>query len=141
MKKIVISRNVIFNGHEGWNWDDSHKEALQSNIDWGDIDDNEDMVETDDELIQTAGAAPINEGLADDVQLEADQTETSTAAAPEADQTETSTAAAPRVRRPPQWLNDFDSGEGLSDDENLSNFALFVDADPLSYAEAVKSST
>ncbi|KAJ8617546.1 hypothetical protein MRB53_013732 [Persea americana] len=138
-KKIVSSRDVIFNEHEGWTWDDSHKEALQSNLDWGDRDDNEDMEETDDKLIQTASTAPNNEGLADDAQLEADQTKTSTVAAPEADQTETSTVAAPRVYRPPQWMNDFDSGEGLSEDENLGNFALFVDADPLSYAEAVKS--
>jgi hypothetical protein len=44
-----------------------------------------------------------------------------------------------RSRQPPIWLRDYDSGEGFSDEDHQGNFALFVDADPLSYEDAARS--
>ncbi|KAI5410842.1 hypothetical protein KIW84_056110 [Lathyrus oleraceus] len=42
-----------------------------------------------------------------------------------------------RVRRPPAWMNDYVSGEGLSDDE--AHLAIMVSTDPLSFEEAVET--
>ncbi|KAI5411909.1 hypothetical protein KIW84_056832 [Lathyrus oleraceus] len=49
----------------------------------------------------------------------------------------------PRVRRTPSYLNDFISGDGLSDEEkdvqtHLALFASVVHSDPISFDEAVK---
>ena len=40
-------------------------------------------------------------------------------------------------RRPPTWMGDYVSGEGMSEDE--VNMALVVPTDPLYFEEAVKS--
>jgi len=44
-----------------------------------------------------------------------------------------------RSRQPPVWLCDYDSGEGFSNEDHQGNFALFIDADPLSYEDAARS--
>ncbi|KAJ6287668.1 hypothetical protein OIU78_000017, partial [Salix suchowensis] len=44
-----------------------------------------------------------------------------------------------RSHQPPVWLSDYECGEGLSDGDHQGNFALYVDADPLSYEVAAQS--
>lgn len=49
-----------------------------------------------------------------------------------------------RIRRPPSWMQDYVSGEGISKDENVTDensafLALYIDSEPISYDEAVKS--
>ena len=45
-----------------------------------------------------------------------------------------------RIRRPPRWMDDYESGEGFSKDENITCVALFAGGDPIHYTEAAKSS-
>ncbi|CAL2240195.1 unnamed protein product [Prunus armeniaca] len=45
-----------------------------------------------------------------------------------------------RTRRAPRWLTDYVSGEELIYEENGVHFALFIDRDPITFDEAVKSS-
>ncbi|KAL8096471.1 hypothetical protein AgCh_037437 [Apium graveolens] len=50
------------------------------------------------------------------------------------------TRAERRNRRTPVWMQDYESGEGLSDEENLQNVALFIDnEDPINYEDAASS--
>nr|CAN78839.1 hypothetical protein VITISV_036971 [Vitis vinifera] len=44
-----------------------------------------------------------------------------------------------RVRRPPVWMRDYEMGEGLSEEEDETNLALFASGDPFYFEEAVKS--
>ena len=46
-----------------------------------------------------------------------------------------------RTRRPPAWMSDYETGQGLSDEErvNITHLALFTNSDPMTYEEAVKS--
>jgi hypothetical protein len=44
-----------------------------------------------------------------------------------------------RIRRPPGWMQDYISSEGLSEEDDYAFLALYAGSDPLSYAEAVKS--
>lgn len=46
----------------------------------------------------------------------------------------------PRQRRPPGWMTNYVSGEELSDDDNIAQFALFTGSDPNTFDDAVKSS-
>lgn len=33
-KKIVISRDVIFEEHKAWDWSDNHQETIMANLEW-----------------------------------------------------------------------------------------------------------
>ena len=44
-----------------------------------------------------------------------------------------------RTRRPPIWMRDYESGEGLSSEEDIAHLAMFANSDPTSYVDAVKS--
>ena len=39
-QKVLISRDVIFNEEESWPWDDSYAEAIQTPLDWSDVDED-----------------------------------------------------------------------------------------------------
>ena len=46
-----------------------------------------------------------------------------------------------RQRRPPAWMQDYESGQGLFEEEvsNIAYLALSVDSDPISFEDAVKN--
>lgn len=45
-----------------------------------------------------------------------------------------------RICRPPMWMNDYESGEGLSEEEVFQNFVLFTSpSDPATFEEAIHS--
>lgn len=44
-----------------------------------------------------------------------------------------------RIRKPPIWMQDYESGEGLSEEEDANNLVMFTCADPVTFEEAVKS--
>ena len=44
-----------------------------------------------------------------------------------------------RNRRPPVWMGDYETGEGLSEEDNEAQLSLFADADPIYFEKAVKS--
>jgi len=48
---------------------------------------------------------------------------------------------AAKPRRPPTWMQDYESGQGLSKEEvsNIAYLALSVDSDPISFEDAVKN--
>lgn len=43
-----------------------------------------------------------------------------------------------RGRREPTWMTDYETGEGLSDDENLNAMMMVTENDPTTFEEAVK---
>jgi len=43
-----------------------------------------------------------------------------------------------RVRRTPSWMIDFETGEGLSDEDDLNVMLMLTTDDPLTYKEVVK---
>ena len=44
-----------------------------------------------------------------------------------------------RVRRVPSWMQDYETGEGLSEEEDLNAMMIHTEADPITFEEAVKS--
>ncbi|MCI01736.1 retrovirus-related pol polyprotein from transposon tnt 1-94, partial [Trifolium medium] len=51
---------------------------------------------------------------------------------------QSSISEAQRQRRRPFWMNDYESGGELSDEDTIAHFALFTGSDPILFAEAVK---
>ena len=50
-----------------------------------------------------------------------------------------SNSNAARNRRPPGWMSDYETGEGLSEEEHEVQLAMFAAIDPIYFEEAVKS--
>ncbi|KAL8155990.1 hypothetical protein AgCh_001157 [Apium graveolens] len=113
-KKIIISRDVVFEEDGQWIWEKSSKEDNMFDLDWED----EKSEERDDSSNDTG------EENADD------------------GSEETSPEIEPRNRRASRWMNDYIPGECLSDEEeeeqtHLVLFAHVVHSDPTSFDEAV----
>lgn len=122
-KRIIVSRDVIFEEEKQWTWDQSHDEQLIVDLDSGDYENNQDLNEVDE-----AGSEEDSEEIEENVPSHSGH------AVSGPSQSE------PRVRKASNWMKDYVSGEGLSEEENDVNFTLFAYADPLNFKEAVKSS-
>lgn len=119
-KKIVISRDVIFEEDKAWDWSANHQETIMADLEWEKIEE----------------ADPGN-----DNNVEESETNETTLESEEPDhnnQTDTP-AIEGRVRRPPVWMSDYVSGDSLSEEEGMVHLALFAEFDPINYEEAVKS--
>ena len=123
--KIIVSRDVVFEEDQQWNWDDGHKQAILAELEW----ETEEETEVEDE----------GDGEESEVNEEYGETE------PEYDggniSNEEHLPSEIRARRPPVWMRDYETEQGLSDEEhvNQAHLALFTDGDPISFAEVVKS--
>lgn len=153
-QKVLISRDVIFNEEESWTWDDSYVEAIQTPLDWSDVNDNNKNNIQDEAVDNNSGGTGHEEGsgsvsggtgheegsesVSVDNRFHEENVEYQTVE----EHTSADLISSPagrRSRHPPIWMCDYDSGEGLSDDNHQGNFALFVDDDPLSYKDAAQS--
>ncbi|CAL9002860.1 unnamed protein product [Prunus brigantina] len=123
--KIIVSRDVVFEEDQQWNWDDGHKQAILAELEW----------ETEEE------AEVEVEGDGEDSEANEESGETE----PESDggniSNEEISPREIRARRPPVWMKDYETGQSLTDEENANqaHLALFTDGDPITFAEAVKS--
>ncbi|RVX12019.1 Retrovirus-related Pol polyprotein from transposon TNT 1-94 [Vitis vinifera] len=138
-QKIIISRDVVFEEDKNWDWDKKYEEAIVCDLEWGD----------------DGKEATVNEEESDsnlDADIEEDTEENNaTATTTESDAAVTasdlliqnrdnpSNSNAARNRRPPAWTSDYETGEGLSEEEHEVQLAMFAAADPIYFEEAVKS--
>ena len=127
-KEVTISRDVVFDESEPWDWGKTKEDVKNDVLDWGEAyeeicdQDEESEVETN----SNRDEAELNEENAGDVE----NTSNDEAVSPTRER---------RERRVPSYLKDYTSGEGLSYDE-VQNFAMFSSTnDPLFYQQAVKS--
>ncbi|PNX66111.1 copia-type polyprotein, partial [Trifolium pratense] len=125
--KIIISRDVVFEENKGWNWNKiSDKKQNQSSNDV-----------LSDEECSTSAPANDNEAPANDNEVQAEVDMNTSSDDSDGIDFQSEVNLPPRVRRPPQSLNDFVTGEEL---DQLHNLAVYVAAeDPTSFSEAVKS--
>ncbi|MCH83140.1 copia-type polyprotein, partial [Trifolium medium] len=145
-RKILISRDVVFDETKGWNWlsgdqkKQSKAEGSNSVDDAGsdhdqdhEHDEEHDFIHNDDnnghDLINNAG----NDQNSTDEQEElASQSEQS--------EEESAEQLNPRVRKPPSYLTDYVTGNETEEEEELQNLAVFCNSDdPQTYDEAAKS--
>ncbi|MCH81846.1 copia-type polyprotein, partial [Trifolium medium] len=133
-KKIIISRDVVFEENKCWNWNKNEKENDSQRIDNDDGIDEEIntpvAVKTKDETndgIDTATTPENNQQLDEDMHTSSDDNDVIQFQLP------------PRNRRPPQSLDDFVTGSDIDEDE-LHNLATYVPNEDLkTFDEAVKS--
>ena len=124
---------MVFKKDHKWNWDNSHKETILANLTWEEDEDagtNESLGE-ETEATMTPEDELENIGSVQSDSLEGGESSS-----------DDSPLLGGRVRKPPGWMQDYVSGQGLSDEENvdMAHLALFSDSDPLTYEDAVKNS-
>lgn len=131
--KIIISRDVIFEENAKWDW--KLNETEKTPLSWGDdrVFDGEETDEEDAEM-----ETDIAEGVEAEIQQNSEQTS-------ENNPRTTTELGEPskRVRKPPVWMRDFESGDGVDEEEetwaNFADFALYICGDdPVDFYEAEK---
>eukprot|EP00268_Persea_americana_P066488 TRINITY_DN9059_c1_g1_i12.p1 TRINITY_DN9059_c1_g1~~TRINITY_DN9059_c1_g1_i12.p1 ORF type:complete len:238 (-),score=67.70 TRINITY_DN9059_c1_g1_i12:459-1172(-) len=113
-RKIVVSRDVIFDEDTMWNW--SENRSVQQQIPVDDDSDKEDV------------AAP---------ETQAQQPPQPEVQSSQQSEEEGYNLRDENSRKRPAWMMDYEVSYSSSDDES-GHFALFVDSDPITYTEAVK---
>jgi len=165
-QKIIVSRDVVFEEDKCWNWDKQYGAAISCNLEWGEEEhaaasaDNGahiDNGDNDDHSGSEHEAVTEEDGYYSGSNHDVDIAEVVREAEPnESHATDLDTAAAAnpsddffpaglpslherRNRRPSVWLRDYETGEGLSEDDSASQLAMFAAADPIHFDDAVKS--
>ena len=110
----MTSRDIVFEEDRQWEWDTSYEEQVLVDLEWGDDDKNDTEDNEGDENLEAASEGNEeaegneNQAAANDA---GDAAATDASDAP----TEGSDARERRVRCAPIWMEDYISGEGLSE--------------------------
>lgn len=135
-RKIIVSRDVVFEENECWDWGRSVEEVKLDVLDWGDNDDKE--------LGQNNGEEgdDANDGVIEQEHGEPGVSASSSSSSLQ--DTSPDSDEEGRNRRQPDWMKDYVSGEGLglsAGEEELHNLAVFTaNEDPITFDEAVSDS-
>lgn len=132
-KKIIISKDVIFQEDECWNWGKSNEECRSDVLKWNDDGDENNM----EEGIENNEEEGNIEGEGSDVDTR-NSSETGVSSS-ESTENDSPILNEGRVRGPPSWAIDYVTGEGLSDEDGLNAMIMLTEDDPLTFEQAVKS--
>ncbi|CAI8618146.1 unnamed protein product [Vicia faba] len=118
--KVTISRDIVFEEGEKWDWKSTTEETKHDILDWGEAYEQtyNQGEESEDEaaLNEDEGNHENDETISNDAAASQDQTDDDTNSS---DDVISDVAALPtRIRRTPAYLEDYTSGEGLSDNES-----------------------
>lgn len=138
-KKIIVSRDVVFEENECWDWGRTEEEMRLDVLEWGDSEDEEDRGE-DEELEAEVNEEEEDGGVSSNGGTGSRSNSNGTNS-PSSESNEESSPSSDegRVRNAPPWMQDYVTGEGLSEEEGLNAMMMLIDADPITYEEAAKS--
>lgn len=142
-KKIIVSKDVVFEEEKGWDWGRSVEEIKQDILeceDEGDTvaDQNEELGETSPNNLSGSPVIFNNSNISNNSSNKSSSLTTSPLNEPSSDDNELVEGRGMRVRREPIWMEDYETGEGLSDDENLNAMIMVTENDPTTFEEAVQ---
>lgn len=120
-RKIIVSRDVSFEEDKGWNWGRTAEEVKHDVLIWEGSNDSEDASSENEEEAVVEGTETA--GVTDQ---DAEAT-TSTSSDSSNEDASVHATAEGRSRRAPNYLQDYETGEGLSEDEDY--FAMFISDD------------
>jgi len=125
VKRIVVSKDVLFEEEKGWDWGTNYKEQLETELVW-----------SDDELHSDDGEQQQHN---DGIQLEDNTLEDNT----ELEEVGETSAVPRRERLQPTWMQDYVSGAGLSEEEEGEEATAYmvqnvINDDPVQFEEAIK---
>nr|GMD95646.1 Retrovirus-related Pol polyprotein from transposon TNT 1-94 [Ipomoea batatas] len=119
-KKIIISRDVVFEEDKAWDWDQKCENAGVCDLEWGDQEIDVPEPGEGDSVNESEVVTDI-EKCTSDVSTGADLPGTNVR----------------RHRVQPTWMRDYETGEGLSEDENEACLVMSTADDPSGKVELV----
>lgn len=125
-KRIVVSRDVKFEEDKCWDWNDNYRELISVDLEWG----------------ENEGEVALNDDIEEDSEGDNGAEEVETDSSSNMNDVSPPSSNERRPRRRPVSMNDYESGEGISqeeEEEDVTNMVLFTTADPVHFEEAVKS--
>ena len=132
-KKIVVSRDVVFEKDECWDWGRSNKEARVDILEWEDS--NEEGSEHDQIEEESEEEVAPEEEEEGEVSLFSSESPGENSSSSEESLPEGGN------RRVPFWMEDYISGGEFSEAEEHNNLVLFtLTSDPTTFEEAIQSS-
>lgn len=118
-KKIIVSRNVVFEENESWNWGKSKEETSRDVLEWGASEDEGVGEETNEDEEYGAGSnGDLNEAYSSG---------TSSPFSEPHEENPTNLDEG-RVRRAPLWMRDYETGECLSEEEDLNVMMMLTES-------------
>jgi hypothetical protein len=133
---VIISRDVVFVENEKWEWKRSNEEIEVDLLEWGD----EEEIRTQES--EEGVNAEIEE--VDGVNAEIEEVDRGGFNSPSGDlNANTEGSLNPvqgRNRKEPSWMQDYVSGEGLLEEDEIENLVMFTALEDLScFEDAFKS--
>ena len=137
-KRIVVSKDVMFEEEKSWNWGPNYKEQIEAELVWGDDDFSSD--ESEGEHRDEGNSDRFVEDMEFDSEGENDGNNARGSEARNEAGSSQENVIQGRERRQPAWMREFVSGEGLSEEEEAEAYAVqdVVGDDPTQFEEAVK---
>nr|KYP74877.1 Retrovirus-related Pol polyprotein from transposon TNT 1-94 [Cajanus cajan] len=127
-KKIIISKDVIFEEHKSWNWEQNKAENQLEIVEWEEHEGNSTEIQFEDKSNNEEQQGTESQSAGTNVR---NKSHTQILEIP-------TKGRARRHRREPVWMTDYEKGEGLSYINNTSAM-LVTETDPVTVEEAVKS--
>lgn len=133
-KKIIVSRDVVFEEGKSWDWSKSDEEIKHNVLEWGDEEEvNEDNDQNGEEI--NSGSSSNSSSTSNN---SSSRSSSLTNSSPnESSSDDDNLGRGMRQRRAPSWMADYEMGEGFSDGDNV--MMMMIENDPTSFEEAVKS--
>jgi hypothetical protein len=132
---MMILKCVIFKEDKAWDWNANHQEPLMVDLEWDVTGDtvprnNNNVAESAPYEQSLESEAPDHNNVVESATNE--QSQEHEESVPN-DQIHT-TDIAGRVRRQPNWMNDYVSHINFSEEEGQAHLVLFAELDPITYA-------
>jgi hypothetical protein len=134
-KKVIVSRDVVFEEGVSWNWDDKKQKAQVTNDDT-----NSEIADVD--LLNHDNITGEGSGVSDNCvgdSSRGNQSHSGDESEQEANDYETEEELPPRVSKRPPYLQDYVTDLDTEEQEQVNNLAIFSsNEDPTTYDEASK---
>jgi hypothetical protein len=147
-KKILISKDVVFEEEEEWDWGRTEEEIKQDTLEWEDEDESDGEDDQNNEENGGTSSDNSDSNLHDGMYEDNSESNTNnlgsslTESPPNEPNPDThgelTEGRSVRGRRAPSWMADYETGEGLFEDDNL-NAMMVTENDPVLFEEAVRS--
>ena len=127
IRRIIVSRDVSFEEDKDWNWGRTIEKVKLDILVW------ENSVEGEEAFSQSE--EEVVEGI--EAMVTDQEAEATTPTSIESSNEVAPIQAETRIRRAPPYLQDYVTGEGLSENADVNNLAMFIShEDPGSFEEA-----
>ena len=135
-KKIIVSKDVVFEEEESLDWGRTEEEIKRDILAWEDEDESD---EEDDQNEEENDGTCSNNSNSSSSNSSSSPTKSPPNEPNSNTHGELAEGRGVRERRVAGWMEDYEIGEGLFEEENLNAMMMVTENDPISFGEAMKN--